>query len=78
MIVNVQFKNRRTEGFGRQMYSYLCMMDVKVGDLVKLPTVNGDGIGRVAEINVSTDRVDSRILPKLKCITEYAEVEKDG
>lgn len=78
MIVNVNFKNRYGEGFGPRKYSYYCDLDVKVGDIVKLPTKNGDGVGRVAEIHVDPNRVDDRVLPQLKTITEYAAEEVDA
>ena len=74
MIISVQFKNKVTGEYSGREYSYRCNISVFPGDIVKAPTSNGDGEARVKEVNISESRIDERLLPVLKAITEKIEV----
>ena len=70
MIVGVQFESNREPGtfYGRE-YSYLVADGIKLaaGDVVKAPTVNGEGIAKVTR-ELTESQVDERILPRLETI----------
>lgn len=51
-IVQVQFKSRYNDTYGGRAYSYAADVPLKVGDLVKVPTANGDGEAKVCRVNV--------------------------
>ena len=78
MIINVQFKNKKNDSYGGRPYSYRCEIPATPGDIVKVPTAYGDSNARVLEIDVPESRVDERILPQLKTVTEFAEEEPDA
>ncbi len=71
MIVGVQFESKRELGtfYGRE-YSYLVAEGIKLaaGDVVKVPTANGEGMAKVTR-ELWESQVDERIVPKLKTIT---------
>ncbi len=73
MIVSVCFKRKESEEFGGKAYSYYTELPLNVGDVVKVPTAQGGAIAQVCEVNIPESRVDERVLPLLKDITEYAE-----
>jgi hypothetical protein len=58
------YKPKVFEGKG---YSYYTNIDVIIGDYVIAPTVFGDKVARVTEINISEDRIES-IKPYIKTI----------
>lgn len=73
MIINISYRKDNGEyGIGR--YSYLCELPgIAVGDIVVAPTTHGDRPAKVVEIDVPESRVDERVLPLLKEITDYCE-----
>ena len=77
MIINISYRKDNGEyGIGR--YSYLCELpDIAVGDIVAAPTTHGDRPAKVVEIDVPESRVEERVLPLLKEITEHY-VEEDA
>lgn len=75
MIINVQFKNKVNPGFGGRKYSYRTNLGVAVGDVVKVPTSGDTGIAKVTDINVPESSVAPHILPLLKTVTEFAEIQ---
>lgn len=73
MIIGVQFCGENGEPRGRT-YHYLCdIPEVRVGDRVIAPTARGDNDAVISEINVPEWRVDSRIMPILKAVTQRKE-----
>lgn len=78
MIIGVNFIDQRSGDFGTREYNYNCILkDVKVGDYVVAPSANGDAVVRVCSIDVPEGKIDERIFPKLKTITEYATETED-
>lgn len=75
MIINVQFKNKVSPGFGGRKYSYRTNLGVAVGDIVKVPTSGDTGIAKVTDINVPESAVAPHILPLLKTVAEFAEIQ---
>lgn len=75
MIINVQFKNKTSPGFGGRKYSYRTNLGVAVGDIVKVPTSGDTGIAKVTDTNVPESAVAPNILPLLKTVTEFAEIQ---
>ena len=51
-IVQVQFKSRYGDTYGGRAYSYIADVPVSVGDIVKVPTANGDGDAKVCRVDV--------------------------
>lgn len=69
-IISVKYEDKfMPKTFCGKSYSYYSDIDVKVGDLVIAPTISGDKIARVSEINVSEDKI-IMIKPYLKRITD--------
>lgn len=75
-IVGVQYKNQYSGEYTGRAYTYYTDIPLEVGDVVKCPTKAGETVGRVAEINISEGRIDERIAPFMKTITEKAEEEE--
>lgn len=75
MIINVQFKNKVSPGFGGRKYSYRTDLGVAVGDVVKVPTSGDTGIAKVTDINVPESAIAPHILPLLKTVTEFADIQ---
>ena len=75
-IVNVQFasKHNPDEFVGRK-YSYFTDIDLAVGDVVALPSKNGDGVGMVVDVDVPISSVSAGVLPLLKTIERKYEPE---
>ncbi len=74
MIVNVYYCDEKTGSVrdGRA-YSYRCSIpNVDVGMEVIAPTAKRDNRTVICEINVPESRIDKRILPLLKEITQEA------
>ena len=84
MIVGVQFESKREPGtfYGRE-YSYLVAegIELAAGDVVKVPTANGEGTAKVTH-ELRESQVDERVIPKLKTITsgpiKSAQVSGNG
>lgn len=51
-LVQVQFKNRNSDTYGGRAYTYAADVPLQVGDIVKVPTSNGDGEAKVCRVNV--------------------------
>ena len=68
-IVAVKFQSKfnPSEFYGNE-YHYRAAIPLKVGDIVDLPTKNGDGIGIVTKTGIPEYKVDLRVLPLLKTI----------
>ena len=76
--VGVQFQSKHNaDEFSGRVYSYKTAIDLSVGDIVVVPTSNGEGVARVSEINVPESRIDERVMPLLKTIEKrYIGEEK--
>ena len=70
-IVQVQFKSRYNDSYGGRAYSYVADVPVSVGDIVKVPTANGDGEAMVFRIDVPESECGFPI-DRLRHITEPA------
>ena len=75
-IIGVNYKNKHTGEFGGKTYNYFCEIDAKVGDIVIVPTANGDSVAKICEVNVPESSIDERILPIMKTITAFAESQE--
>ncbi|MCF8017797.1 MAG: hypothetical protein K9L62_00230 [Vallitaleaceae bacterium] len=75
-IVGVNYKNKNTSEFGGKTYNYFCELDVKIGDIVKVPTANGDSVAMICETGVPENRIDENIIPIMKTITAFAESQE--
>lgn len=73
-IVSVQYKRKGSDEFGGRAYNYFSAIPVKVGDIVSVPTAQGTSIAQVCEVDVPESKIDERIMPLLKTITEYADL----
>ncbi|MEG0778729.1 MAG: hypothetical protein RSE64_08505 [Oscillospiraceae bacterium] len=69
-IVSVNYKSKYSDAFGGKAYSYFCDIPVKPGDIVLAPTAAGSSLAQIVEVDVPESRIDERILPLLKTITE--------
>lgn len=68
-IISVKYEdNYMPKVFGGKSYSYYSAIKTDVGDLVIAPTVSGNKIARVSEVNIPEDKIIS-IKPYLKTIT---------
>ena len=75
-IIGVNFKSKNSAEFSSKTYNYFCDLDVRVGDLVMVPTAKGDSLARICEVDVPESRIDERILPIMKTITAFAESQE--
>jgi hypothetical protein len=50
---------------------------LKLGDTVVAPTAKGDNIALVASVDVPESKIDERVLPLLKTITQLAPEETE-
>lgn len=76
-IVKVKFQNRANkEEFSGREYSYFAYIPLRVGDIVKVPTAKGYGIGKVVEVNVSTSDVGCP-LDNLRTIRQLANSDEE-
>jgi hypothetical protein len=76
-IVGAIFQNKNTGAYEGKVYNYYCEVDVKVGDLVKVPTSIGESVAKVCAVNVSKSSISPKILPIMKTITSFAESQVD-
>lgn len=75
-IISVKYEDNYTpKVFGGKSYSYLSDIKVNVGDLVIAPTVRGDKIARVSEIDVPEYKIE-HIKTYLKFITDKINKER--
>lgn len=75
-LVQVQFKSRYGDGYGSQSYTYIADIPLSVGDIVTVPTKNGEGEARVSRVNVPESA-----LPKFLSVDQLrhiTEAEKPG
>ena len=77
-IVYVQFKDRYSEKYGGREYSYIADVALQEGDIVMVPTVNGDTEARVSRIDVPESELPRWLTrDKLRHITEPATPPND-
>ncbi len=78
MIVNVHYRDEQTGSIrAGRAYSYRCSIpNATVGMEVIAPTAKRDARAVICEIDVPESRIDERILPLLKEITQ--EASSDG
>ena len=70
-IIQVQFKSKYGDTYGGRPYSYVADIPVDVGDIVKVPTSNGDGEAKVCRVGV-TEAECGFPVDRLRHITEPA------
>ena len=75
MIVNCQFKQDETKGYGGRMYTYTTDLPLKVGDIVRVQVKDSEGIARVAEIEVPEYTLKPNTFHLLKHVIGFAEYE---
>lgn len=68
-IVQIQFKSRFSNKYGEKLYTYIADVPLAVGDIVTVPTRNGDGEARVARVNVPETEVEPWMHDRLQHIT---------
>ena len=51
-LVQVQFKDRLHDGYSGRPYTYIADVPLQVGDIVTVPTANGEGEARVCRVDV--------------------------
>lgn len=73
MIINTQYKNKKTGEYGGRKYSYFCDLAVKAGDLVKVPVRDTEETALVAETDIPESEVDERILKVMKSVIAVLE-----
>lgn len=77
MIVKCQFKLKSSDGYGGREYTYLTDLPLKVGDIVRVPAGDSEGIARVSEINVPEISVRSDLFPLLKHVIGYSDYDEN-
>ena len=70
-LVQVQFKSKYSDTYGGRPYTYAADVPLQVGDIVKVPTANGDSDARVCRIDVPESECNFP-LDRLRHITEPA------
>lgn len=69
-IISVKYEDKYiTKTFSGKAYSYYTAIDLEVGDFVIAPTISGNKIAKVVEINVPEYKVE-KIKPYLKVIKQ--------
>ncbi|MCL2357612.1 MAG: hypothetical protein FWC70_10785 [Defluviitaleaceae bacterium] len=77
-IVLVKFQSKKNpDDFSGKEYSYIAGIPLNVGDIVKVPTANGFGIGKVVEIDVPSNKIGCP-LDKLKRIQHLANLDEEN
>ena len=70
-IVAVQFESRYRQGlFAGKEYNYIANIELEPGDVIIVPTYNGDGVARVTRRDVEESEIPENILPMLRAIEE--------
>ena len=77
MLVNIRYYKPLHKAYAGNAFTYQTAMPLTVGDKVMAPTKGGDKRAMVVEINVPESRVDERIMPLLKEITDYDTGEQE-
>lgn len=77
MIVKCQFKLKSSDGYGGREYTYLTDLPLKVGDIVRVPAGDSEGIAQVSEINVPEISVRSDLFPLLKHVIGYSDYDEN-
>lgn len=75
-IVGVNYKNKLTGEYDGRAYSYFCELLVAIGDIVLAPTVNGDSLAKIVQVDIPESSIDAQILPRLKTITSFGKEER--
>lgn len=73
MIINVQYKNKKTGEYGGRGYSYFCDLSAKKGDLVKVPVRDTEETALVVETDIPESKVDERIFKVMKSVIAVLE-----
>lgn len=74
-IVSVKYEDKfNPRTFGGKSYTYYTSIKVEIGDLVIAPTVAGDKIARISEVDIPEEKVES-IKPYLKTIEHKIDKE---
>lgn len=72
-LVQVQFKSRYSGQFEGAAYTYIADVPLAEGDIVTVPTQNGDGEARVCRVNVPASELPKFLSPeRLRHITTPA------
>ncbi len=71
-FVKVQFKSRFNDEYGGREYTYIADVPLEVGDIVSVPTSNGDGEARVCRVGVPEAEARGNYLGEFKHITTPA------
>ena len=75
MLVNIRYYKPLHKAYAGNTFTYRTDLPMNVGDKVMAPTKGGDKRAMVVEINVPESRIDARILPLLKEITQEAPTD---
>lgn len=74
-VISVKYEDKiNPKTFTGKSYKYYTTVDVNVGDFVIAPTVGGDRIARVSEINIPEEKIED-IKPYLKTIEHKIDRE---
>lgn len=77
-LVQIQFRNRHTDGYGGRCYTYVADVPLHEGDIVMVPTVNGDSEARVCRIDVPESELPKWLSrDNLRHITQPATPQND-
>jgi len=77
-IIAVQFKDKNDPGkFGKREYTYYAKVDLSVGDVIIVPTINGTGIARVSRVDVKRSEIDVRVEPNMRTIEEIVRPKEE-
>ena len=71
-FVQVQFKSRYNDGFGGRVYTYIADVPLAAGDIVTVPTANGDGEARVCRVGIPEEEARGGYRGEFRHITEPA------
>lgn len=75
-IISVKYEDKYIpKTFSGKAYSYYTNIDVNIGDLVCVPTVYGEKIAIVSEVNIPEQKIES-IKPYLKTIIDKIDKEQ--
>ena len=70
-LVQVQFKDRRFDGYSGRLYTYIADVPLHEGDIVTVPTANGEGEARVCRVDVPESELPAILSrEQLRHITE--------
>lgn len=78
-IVTVQYKDRKSDDFKGDEYSYYNEIPLQVGQIVKVPTRFGNTEARVSKINIQPQTIPAMLRKHLKSIgKEHILTDDDG